>query len=88
MTGRPSKKIQCMARRKYDGNQCQCKGIKQNNGRYICRYHGGLSTGPKSLEGKIRALKNLIQYKDKNYEEIKGIIAKNSGKPTIRKYPY
>ena len=88
MTGRPSKKIQCQARRKYDGNQCQCKGIKQNNGRYICRYHGGLSTGPKSLEGKIRALQNLIQYKGKNYEEIKGIIAKNSGKPTTRKNPY
>jgi hypothetical protein len=26
--------------------------------------HGGLSTGPKTLGGKVKALKNLRQYRD------------------------
>lgn len=29
------------------------------NGKYRCRYHGGLSTGPKTLEGKARSTLNL-----------------------------
>ena len=29
------------------------------NGALLCRYHGGLSTGPKTPEGKERALKAL-----------------------------
>ena len=32
------------------------------NGR--CRMHGGLSTGPKTEEGKKRALANLKQFQD------------------------
>ena len=31
------------------------------NGR--CRMHGGLSTGPKTLEGRLRALCNLRQFR-------------------------
>ena len=27
-----------------------------------CRMHGGLSTGPKTIEGRLRALANLKQY--------------------------
>lgn len=77
MVGRPSKKIQCEARRKYDGNQCEAKGILKKNGRYICRMHGGLSFGPKSIEGKIKSRMNLKQNKDKTYEEIKSIITDN-----------
>lgn len=71
MVGRPSKKIQCEARRKYDGNQCEAKGILKNNGRYICKLHGGMSYGQRTIEGKIRALMNLKQNKNKTYEEIK-----------------
>tara|TARA_R100000700_G_scaffold23427_1_gene30270 strand:- start:966 stop:1202 length:237 start_codon:yes stop_codon:yes gene_type:complete len=77
MVGRPSKKIQCQARRKYDGNQCQAKGILKNNGRYLCRLHGGLSYGQKTIEGRARALMNLKQNKEKNYEEIKRSIEIN-----------
>ena len=62
MVGRPSKKIQCMASRKYDGNQCEAKGILKKNGRYLCRLHGGLSFGQKTIEGKINSIKNLKQY--------------------------
>ncbi len=71
MVGRPSKKVQCMARRKYDGQQCQAKGILKNNGRYICKLHGGMSYGQRTTEGRIKALMNLRQYKNKSYEEIK-----------------
>ena len=33
---------------------------RPRNGR--CRVHGGLSSGPKTLEGKLRALANLKQF--------------------------
>lgn len=88
MVGRPLYKIYCMAKRKYDGKQCRCKGILQKNGRYICRYHGGLSEGPTTIEGKIKAIRNLKQYKGKEYEEIREIVIRNSREPTIRKNPY
>tara|TARA_R110002012_G_C11652591_1_gene611517 strand:- start:538 stop:774 length:237 start_codon:yes stop_codon:yes gene_type:complete len=71
MVGRPSKKIQCEAKRKYDGQQCEAKGILKNNGRYICKLHGGMSYGQKTIDGKIKALMNLKQNKNKTYEEIK-----------------
>ena len=77
MVGRPSKKIQCMASRKYDGNQCEAKGILKKNGRYLCRLHGGLSFGQKTIEGKINSIKNLKQYRNKTHEEIKSLIADN-----------
>ena len=62
MTDKPRRKdlSRCGARRKYDGKPCQAKAL--SNGR--CKYHGGLSTGPKTLEGKRRALQNLRQYRD------------------------
>ena len=77
MVGRPSKKIQCMATRKYDRQQCQAKGILKKNGRYLCRLHGGLSFGQKTIEGKINSIKNLKQYRNKTHEEIKSIITDN-----------
>ena len=43
-------KIICAARRKYDGQPCQAKALA--NGR--CRLHGGMSTGPKTAEGRAR----------------------------------
>ena len=77
MVGRPMKKIQCMASRKYDGNQCEAKGILKKNGRYLCRLHGGLSFGQKTIKGKINSIKNLKQYRNKTHEEIKSIITNN-----------
>ena len=41
------------------GRPCRRKGLA--NGR--CRNHGGMSTGPKSPEGKLRALANLKQFR-------------------------
>lgn len=39
------------------------KKVEPVNGR--CRMHGGLSTGPKSAAGRARALRNLVQYRDR-----------------------
>ena len=42
------------------GRPCRRKGLE--NGR--CRNHGGLSTGPRTPEGRRRSLQNLKQYRD------------------------
>ncbi|EQD56749.1 hypothetical protein B1B_08960, partial [mine drainage metagenome] len=34
-----------------------CRGLKLTHGR--CKWHGGLSTGPRTLEGKARCTMNL-----------------------------
>lgn len=58
-TARPARvKVKCGAFARSTGKPCQIKALA--NGR--CRLHGGLSTGPKTSEGKQRALKNLKQY--------------------------
>ncbi len=49
----------CGAHRKRDGQGCRARALA--NGR--CKYHGGLSTGPKTLKGKARALTNLKQFR-------------------------
>lgn len=46
----------CGAKAKSSGQPCKSTQIFRN-GR--CRFHGGLSTGPKSGEGKMAALGNL-----------------------------
>lgn len=49
----------CGAHCKSTGKPCRARALE--NGR--CKYHGGLSTGPKTPEGKARALANLKQYR-------------------------
>jgi hypothetical protein len=46
----------CGARGRRKGTPCQCKEV-ECNGR--CKWHGGLSTGPRTPEGKSRSLANL-----------------------------
>jgi hypothetical protein len=46
----------CGARGRRKGTPCQCIVIERN-GR--CKWHGGLSTGPKTPEGKSRSQRNL-----------------------------
>ena len=67
MVGRPLRKIPCGARRKYDGQPCQAKAL--GNGR--CYLHGGLSTGQKTIEGKLKALSNLKYFKGWSKEKIR-----------------
>lgn len=69
MTGKPgdlwpgpkATRPRCGARRKSDGQPCQAPA-RWPSGR--CRLHGGLSTGPKTAEGRARALANLRQFRD------------------------
>lgn len=45
----------CEARTR-KGTLCRCKALATGR----CRLHGGKSTGPISIEGKLRALQNLL----------------------------
>ena len=49
----------CQARTKSRGGR-PCRARALANGR--CRHHGGCSTGPKTLAGRIRALTNLRPF--------------------------
>ena len=66
MVGRPLRKITCGAARKYDGNPCQAKALA--NGR--CKYHGGMSTGAKTLDGKIPFSKRPRAFKGESLARI------------------
>lgn len=58
-----SERERCGAFARSTGKPCQAPVYKQENGSLSsrCRLHGGLSTGPKTPEGKRRALANLKQ---------------------------
>ena len=58
--------------------QCRAKGNLMKSGYYRCKNHAGLSTGPKSIDGKLKALKNLISMKYKTDDEIREILRRNS----------
>ena len=42
------------------GNACRCKALRNKR----CKYHGGLSTGPKTKEGKQRVSMNLKKWRE------------------------
>ena len=52
------REAKCGAFARSTGKPCKRKAL--SNGR--CKNHGGMSTGPKTQEGKARALANLKQY--------------------------
>ena len=74
MPGRPSKKVQCES---YT-IQCRAKGYLMKSGHYRCKNHAGMSTGPRSIEGKLKALKNLVSMKNKTDDEIRDILGQNN----------
>lgn len=43
--------LQCQAKSKRTGQQCRAPASR---GKPVCRFHGGASTGPKTLEGRER----------------------------------
>ena len=51
-------RVRCGAYARSTGSPCKAQALA--NGR--CRNHGGMSTGPKTTEGKAKALANLKQY--------------------------
>ena len=73
MPGKPLHKIQCesFTRGSKFTKQCLCKGyFQKNSGKYRCKFHGGASTGPRSIQGRIKAIKILKQYRNKSDKEL------------------
>ena len=62
MNRHAARDARCGATTKTSGKPCRMKPIE---GRKRCKFHGGMSTGPKSIEGRIRALSGLRQYKSR-----------------------
>lgn len=54
------KRIPCGGRRRRDGKPCEALSVP---GKRRCKWHGGMSTGPRTPEGKAKALANLRQYR-------------------------
>ena len=46
--------------------------------------HGGLSTGPKTLRGKLKALQNLRQYRDLPAQGVYDVVDLSKGRGTHR----
>jgi hypothetical protein len=65
MAARHKYRLQCQTINKQNKLPCKASGIRMNNGNIRCRIHGGWSTGPKTPEGKAKALLNLKQNNDK-----------------------
>ena len=57
----------CLARTR-KGGQCQCPAIK---GKDRCRIHGGLSTGPRTKDGKEKARQAVLKHGHYTREAIK-----------------
>ena len=73
MAGRPLHKIHCESYTRSSNfkKRCLCKGYYQSTSKkYRCKFHGGASTGPRSMQGKIKALKNLKYFKNKTEQEL------------------
>ena len=66
----PGRKKQLCGARTRRGTPCRCKALA--NGR--CRLHGGLSTGPKTLRGKMKAFQNLRQYRDRPHQGVYDVV--------------
>ena len=61
MAARHKYRLQCQTINKQNKLPCKASGILMKNGKIRCRMHGGWSTGPKTPEGKAKALLNLKQ---------------------------
>jgi len=73
MPGRPLHKIQCdsYTRGSNFTKRCLCKGYYQKTSKkYRCKFHAGMSTGPRTLKGRLISIKNLKSFKNKKDEEI------------------
>ena len=82
-------KRHCSARTRR-GTPCQCKAIETKRGAWRCRLHGGLSSGPKTPEGRdrIRAATRLRweRYRTAQGQGANGD-AENLTKPNIAARP-
>ena len=74
MAGRHKYRLKCQTINKQNKLPCKAKGYRTKKGTIRCRLHGGFSNGQTTLEGKIKAYKNLTQFKNSNDEEIRTYI--------------
>ena len=80
MTGKPKYKIPCETINKQNKLPCKAKGIYcKTTKKYRCRMHGGYSKGQTTLEGRIKAYKNLPQFKNLDDKEIRTYIQNRRG---------
>ena len=66
MAARHKHRLQCQTINKQNKLPCKASGILIKKGTIRCRIHGGWSTGPRTLKGKLKSLQNL---KNINYEQ-------------------
>lgn len=59
-TKQSTTRVICGSRRRRDGKPCQAKS---EPGKKRCKWHGGASTGPRTAQGRAKALANLRQFK-------------------------
>ena len=75
MAARHKYRLKCQTINKQNKLPCKASGIYCKTTKTVrCRIHGGYSNGQKTIEGKIKALKNLIQFKNSNDKEIRTYI--------------
>ena len=68
MAARHKYRLKCQTINKQNKLPCKASGIYCKTTKTVrCRIHGGASFGQRTLAGKIKALKNLKQFK--NYSE-------------------
>ena len=77
MPGRNKLLKQCESIARHSGLRCRAKGVLKKSGHYRCKFHAGMSEGPTTIEGQLKSLKNLPQYKNKTDEYILNAIRKN-----------
>lgn len=61
-----AQRVPCGARRHRDGQPCQAKS---EPGKRRCKWHGGCSTGPRTADGKAKALANLKQNRPRRRKQ-------------------
>ena len=71
MAARHKYRLKCQTINKQNKLPCKASGILMKNGNIRCRMHGGWSNGQITLAGKIKAFRNLKQFKNSNDEEIR-----------------
>lgn len=61
--------LRCGARTKKNGTPCKCRPVSLTTGNGRCKWHGGMSTGPKTAEGRARSLANLKPFQKPKQSE-------------------
>ena len=74
MAARHKYRLACQTINKQNKLPCKASGILMKNGNIRCRIHGGYSNGQTTLAGKVKAYKNLKQFKNKDDETITNYI--------------